>query len=58
MLPSANAGTNINLFQLQGNATVLQRRTATDDPIEVSRLGLSDYFGKYMALKWDMLFIW
>ena len=34
------------LYLLQGNATVLQRRTATDDPIEVSRLGVSDYFGK------------
>ncbi|XP_066924542.1 cAMP-dependent protein kinase type I-alpha regulatory subunit-like [Clytia hemisphaerica] len=31
---------------VEGTATVLQRRTETDDPIEVSRLGLSDYFGE------------
>ena len=31
---------------VEGNAVVLQRRNATEEPIEVSRLGVSDYFGK------------
>lgn len=30
----------------QGSAAVLQRRSENDEPVEVGRLGVSDYFGK------------
>ena len=35
---------------MQGQASVLQRRNPTEEPIEVSRLGVSDYFGKLFGL--------
>ena len=31
---------------LQGQASVLQRKSENEEPIEVGRLGVSDYFGK------------
>jgi len=31
---------------VEGNAVVLQRRNESEEPIEVSRLGVSDYFGE------------
>merc|ERR1719191_2184070 len=31
---------------VEGQAVVLQRRNASEEPIEVSRLGASDYFGE------------
>ena len=30
----------------EGSASVLQRKSESDDPIEVGKLGPSDYFGK------------
>lgn len=32
---------------LQGSAAVLQRRSDNEEPVEVGRLGPSDYFGTY-----------
>ncbi|XP_052262463.1 cAMP-dependent protein kinase regulatory subunit-like isoform X2 [Dreissena polymorpha] len=35
---------------LEGSAAVLQRRTENEDPVEVGRLGSSDYFGEIALL--------
>lgn len=37
-------------FYSQGTAAVLQRRADNEEPIEVGRLGPSDYFGKLIFL--------
>ena len=35
---------------LQGNASVLQTRAENEEAVEVGKLGLSDYFGKYLHM--------
>lgn len=37
---------NRNVVCVQGSAAVLQRRSETEEFVEVGRLGPSDYFGK------------
>ena len=39
----------IHFSLIQGNAVVLQRRSANEPFVEVGRLGQSDYFGTFQA---------
>ena len=35
---------------LQGSAAVLQRRAENEEPVEVGRLAVSDYFGGFVGV--------
>lgn len=39
------------MFFWQGQASVLQRKSDDEEPIEVGRLGVSDYFGELQITK-------
>ena len=39
---------DVFFIYLQGAASVLQRRSENEEPVEVGKLGPSDYFGKIL----------